>query len=462
MLSKQRTRPKSRLSIPDINIYSILTPKISNSRLIYVLLTCIFLVSMRILHSVPIRQNAQPAQWTQAWEWDTQINFLPLSMENEGNDNNLNLIHIVHATDATRIKLVLVSIYSILETAVSPERFRFHIVNTGSPLSIQKEWIEGCFPLQEDQIEIVHWDGQKHLSNVKVYGARSSLRNAANFARFHLGDIFPQLERVIYLDADTLAIRSIEKIWAVDLGGMPLGMSVRQSKKWFSYVFHRVFNATHPIVMETFANELSLNPGPDQDMNPINGNNQINGDIGMNGNNQINGDIGMKGVNQINGDDEINGGEEVEINGEFYPNAGMILMDLAAMKKFRVREKVQHMIDVNFKEFMYSSGSQAPLVLAVWNNFVHLPEEWNTMNHRNIRNATILHFTGPSLKAKIQKRMDTLLDSPPECLEYDPSVVSFYTEEKKAVIWKYAACALAHVCASDPTLANPFVDIRSQ
>jgi lipopolysaccharide biosynthesis glycosyltransferase len=45
---------------------------------------------------------------------------------------------------------------------------------------------------------------------------------AVSCARFFLPDLLPELNRLIYLDADTLCVSSIQPLWDLDLAGRPL------------------------------------------------------------------------------------------------------------------------------------------------------------------------------------------------------------------------------------------------
>ena len=342
------------------------------------------------MYRLDIADTAFYASTRWSTTWQAHLDSIP-------RDDSNYFIHIIHATDANHIKLVLVSIFSILETALTPERFRFHIVNTGPVDSIPQEWLSGCFPLRHEQIDITHWDGEEHLKDVNMHGGRSDLINAANFARFYFDDIFPSLDRMIFLDADTLAIRPIDRLWEIDLKGAPLGMVV-ECGGWFDHMYKSVFNATHPIVMDTFV------------------------------------------------------GDEL-----CYPNAGVLLMDQLEMTATRVRERVEAMIKANSEEFVYASGSQAPLVLALWKEFAHLPEEWNTRNHRRIQGASLMHFTGAYVKSQLRKYLTDIQRNEYTVGGFEPSEISSYTDDNKLRVWKRAAHSLAYTCRSSLGVDSPFV-----
>ena len=358
-------------------------------KMLLIICGCVLLVAVQVLyynykHKSPNSTNNQTHPYSSTWE--AHLDYIPTNTDNY-------LIHIIHATDANLVQLVLVSIFSILETAHDPDRLRFHIVNTGPIGSIRQDWITGCFPHRSQQIEIIHWNGEKHLENVNMHGGRADLRNAANFARFYFDDIFPALDRLIYLDADTLAIRPIDRLWAIDLKNTPLAMSV-ECGGWFDKLFNQVFNASHPLVRDVFSKNSE----------------------------------------------------------NCYPNAGMLLMDQRSVTGFRLRERVENMIKANSEDFVYASGSQAPLVLSVWNNFTRLPETWNTRTKRVIRGAHILHFTGPAAKRWLAGQLDDISSakvgmgsSSHSSSRFKPDF-EYMSGTNKRKTWKKAAVSLAGVC----------------
>lgn len=54
-------------------------------------------------------------------------------------------------------------------------------------------------------------------------GAASARFPATAWYRIDLPELLPGLDRVLYLDADTLVLGSLEELFATDLGGLPLG-----------------------------------------------------------------------------------------------------------------------------------------------------------------------------------------------------------------------------------------------
>ena len=96
-----------------------------------------------------------------------------------------------------------------------------------------------------------------------VRGSRPELSAPANYARFYVSDIFRNstIKRFMYLDDDTVAIGSIEKLWETNLQGKILGMaddcSVGKESRFNNSVikkkvFKQLYNLTHPIVLKAF------------------------------------------------------------------------------------------------------------------------------------------------------------------------------------------------------------------
>lgn len=122
-------------------------------------------------------------------------------------------VHVAFAVDRGYFKQAAVTMASIVANAKHPERLRFHIVHAED-----QAWVETQMP------NFSAWN----VSLVKVenpflttdLGGRYV--SAAAMMKTLLPDVLPDLDRVIYVDADVVFIHDIEELWNVEIDGHAL------------------------------------------------------------------------------------------------------------------------------------------------------------------------------------------------------------------------------------------------
>ncbi|KAH8048656.1 glycosyl transferase [Aureococcus anophagefferens] len=66
-------------------------------------------------------------------------------------------------------------------------------------------------------VAVVPFDADRYLANVTLSAPRGpsygNLRSPLNFARFYLADLLPDADRVVYLDADAVAVRDVADLY---------------------------------------------------------------------------------------------------------------------------------------------------------------------------------------------------------------------------------------------------------
>ncbi|WP_225363506.1 glycosyltransferase family 8 protein [Ligilactobacillus agilis] len=125
--------------------------------------------------------------------------------------------NIVYAADDGFTEVMGVSILSLFENNQSAEDIRLTILDSGITKS-NKDKIETICKKYRRPLPswVVATDIEKHLE-MSVKADRGSI---AQYARIFLTDIFsPNVKRVLYLDCDTLIVKSINELWNLDLEG---------------------------------------------------------------------------------------------------------------------------------------------------------------------------------------------------------------------------------------------------
>lgn len=131
-------------------------------------------------------------------------------------------IHLAFASDASCAVALGIAVLSLLRVQPSRIRYVFHVLDSGISARVQKQMKQ----LAADAGSEVHF--------VPVSGRLAALPcggrfPAAVYHRFLLPELLPpDVERVLYLDADVLACRDVTPVYDTDLGGHPLGAPVWQ------------------------------------------------------------------------------------------------------------------------------------------------------------------------------------------------------------------------------------------
>lgn len=84
-------------------------------------------------------------------------------------------------------------------------------------------------------------------------------------------------------------------------------------------------------------------------------------------------------------------------------NAGVLLVDLRKWQEWNVLADVLYWIEANQKSYVYSLGSNPPLLLALAGRVEYLDASWNTdslgqksqIGEAQLKTAKVLHWTGP-------------------------------------------------------------------
>lgn len=266
------------------------------------------------------------------------------------------VIHVVYAFDEDSVAMAMVSAWSVINSSIDPSRLSFHFMLVDQYWSNEflVEVANSLNPLSS--FEASTWEPLPSvIRRMKIRGRRKDLSAPANYARFYVSKVFPKLDRFIYLDNDVLAVRSIDELWMVPLGRSNVIAMVNQCDGRFrSHVIkHHFFNTKHPIFRDTF---------------------------------------GVK-------------------NYSCYPNAGVMLVNQTLYNELNQLQRVEELIKLNQKEFIYELGSQPLVVLTNWNSYLPLEPKWNVRSGVLINEPHLFHYNGKDEKLFMTKVFDRLVSN---------------------------------------------------
>ena len=133
--------------------------------------------------------------------------------EGDVRKESMETIHIIISSDRTHLPGVVVLLNSLLNNTYSND-IKLHIVLTGLKNKEFFQYLQ-CYPSLPHlaSLDIVQLDQRLLDGLIHVYNSPEGLDSPANFGRFFFHQLFPDLERAIYLDADTVVRGDIAEVW---------------------------------------------------------------------------------------------------------------------------------------------------------------------------------------------------------------------------------------------------------
>ncbi|MGH9277958.1 MAG: glycosyltransferase family 8 protein [Acidimicrobiales bacterium] len=108
---------------------------------------------------------------------------------------------------------------------------RFHVIDGGLSVDVRSSLIDALSRLGETQTYIVQ-DGLVLGDCWRAASRSGGHYTSAILARLHLSEVLPDdVERVVYLDADTLVLDDLAQLYALDLGSAGMGAVINQGSE---------------------------------------------------------------------------------------------------------------------------------------------------------------------------------------------------------------------------------------
>jgi lipopolysaccharide biosynthesis glycosyltransferase len=125
-------------------------------------------------------------------------------------------VDIVLSTDRLVLPGLAVTVRSALENTTS--QLNIHVISVGLRESDQEKLRQSWDHPYCGTVEFVDI-GKKYLRHLQSFRSTAYLKSKATYARYFISDIFPHLDRCIYLDVDLLVLRDLTEAFEMDLGG---------------------------------------------------------------------------------------------------------------------------------------------------------------------------------------------------------------------------------------------------
>lgn len=133
-------------------------------------------------------------------------------------------IPIFYACDDNFVKYTIVSIASIIANASSAERYTIYILNT----DICQEMKQAVLSMANENFEIRFEDVTDYLRNISDKLPLRDYYSRTTYFRLFIAEMFPQYDKAIYIDSDTVVLDDISQLYHHNLGDNYVGAVVDQ------------------------------------------------------------------------------------------------------------------------------------------------------------------------------------------------------------------------------------------
>lgn len=271
-----------------------------------------------------------------------------------GNTSGTGDVHVVVTGDHMHYVGVVAAASSIFSTTTTPERIKLHVIAEDTKLDALRAALECTLPNATDW-DIVIFEASRHMPNLTIRAPnneqKGNLAADLNYARFYLPELLPGVDKVVYLDADTIVVKDICKLFDTSLLGGDAPVIAAVSREFKSVCFSLIY--CDDARVRDFLSSNGIRD-PERDLN--------------------------------------------------FFNAGVIVFHLGRWADRGLTKKAEFWIRANSELGIYSLGSNPPLILAVGSHFEDLDAKWNcdgfgfkrptSVTHECQVDAGIRHWSG--------------------------------------------------------------------
>ena len=124
------------------------------------------------------------------------------------------IVPIFYACDDTFVKYTIVSIKSLIENASKDRLYKIYILNTG----VSDKMVEETEKLIQDGVEIkfVNIRGLVEKTSDKL--PLRDYYSKTTYFRFYIADLFPEYDKAIYIDSDTVVLGDMADLYDTEIG----------------------------------------------------------------------------------------------------------------------------------------------------------------------------------------------------------------------------------------------------
>lgn len=135
------------------------------------------------------------------------------------------IIPVFYSCDDAFVKYTIVSLSSIIKNASKDYQYKVYILNTNISSDMQNRLLE----LENDNFEITFVDVSGELKSIKKDLPVRHYYSKTTYYRFFISEMFPQYNKALYIDSDTIVQGNISELYSTDIGDSYLGACHEQA-----------------------------------------------------------------------------------------------------------------------------------------------------------------------------------------------------------------------------------------
>lgn len=142
---------------------------------------------------------------------------------------NEQIIPIFFAVDNDFLKYTVVSLHSIIKNASKEFKYQVRVLYSELP----KDMMKRVTKLENDNFSVEFCDVSDYL---KDFNKKLPLRHyysKTTYYRFFIAEMFPEIDKAIYIDSDTIVLGDISELYNTDIGDLYVGACHEQAMAQF-------------------------------------------------------------------------------------------------------------------------------------------------------------------------------------------------------------------------------------
>ena len=138
--------------------------------------------------------------------------------------SNQNVIPIFYACDDNFVKYTVVSFQSMKEHASRDKKYCIHVLHT----NISKEMQDVMYAMQDEQFQVCFDDVTEYLKSINDKLPLRDYYSKTTYFRLFIAEMFPEYDKAIYIDSDTVVLGDMAEVYAFELGENYVGAAREQ------------------------------------------------------------------------------------------------------------------------------------------------------------------------------------------------------------------------------------------
>lgn len=138
---------------------------------------------------------------------------------------NRPIIPIFYACDDNFVKYTIVSLHSMICNASKEYDYKIYVLNT----NISEKMMDTLYALENDNFTVEFINVTPYLESIADKLPIRHYYTKTTYFRLFIADMFPQYDKAIYIDSDTIVQGDISKLYEIDLGENYVGACNEQA-----------------------------------------------------------------------------------------------------------------------------------------------------------------------------------------------------------------------------------------